>query len=49
MSNLRNSLCHVYNIFSHVDRLHVAFRFEYMVVVLSDLGVKGDNRNVLEA
>ena len=27
MSILRNSLCHVDNIFSHVDRLHVACRF----------------------
>ena len=27
LSNLRNTLCHVGNIFSHVDSLHVTFRF----------------------
>ena len=27
MSNLRNGLCHVTNIISHVVRLHVAYRF----------------------
>ena len=32
MSNLRNGLCHVDNIFSHVDKLHVACRFKKMVI-----------------
>ena len=27
MSNLRNGLCYVDNIFYHVDRIHVACRF----------------------
>ena len=27
MSNLRNGQCHVDNMFSHVDRLHVACQF----------------------
>ena len=28
LSNLRNTLCHVSNIFSHVDSLHLACRFK---------------------
>ena len=42
MSNLRNGPCHVTNVFSHVDRLHVTCRFLRKVnVALSNLRVKG--------
>ena len=49
LSNLRKGLCHVVNIYSHVDKLHVTCRFKemhYAHVALSILRVKGPTIDV---